>query len=143
MSDAIEQVSVALVAIIDAAPAVLALTGRAAGDANIVAWAKDGERMIVRALPVLAYAFLDERDGPIMNTRALVFRFTAAARDAATASALAETAKDALTYNALVAAGVDAFVLTAARSQDAPPTAASSEDGGTVHRHDLDVVIVV
>lgn len=148
MSDVVQQTSEALVAILDAAPAVLALTGRAAGADNIVAWVEDEDApMLVPALPILAYAFLGDALGPIQNTRALRYRLIAAARDASVASALAETAVAALTYAALAAAlapaGLDAFVLSATRSQDAPETAA--QRGGTpgVHRHDLDLVLVV
>lgn len=140
----IQELTTALVAVLDSAPAVLALTGRAAGADNIVAWVEDPDvPMLVPALPVLAYAFLDASEyGPIEGTRRYVFQLTAAADTQAAAHALAETAIAALTYAALLAAGVDAYVERANPSREAPETAAAGGGSEGVYRTNLDVTIV-
>lgn len=84
-TDIVQRVREAIVAALDARPAVVALTGRAAG--NVVPWRTRGEA----ELPRIAYLVVGgPRVGGVGDNRRLVVQFSCFAEDEATANALVE-----------------------------------------------------
>jgi hypothetical protein len=115
---------VALVAILDTAPTIVALTGRASG--NIVRGTPRG----THPLPLLAYELAEVRDsdygdGPAdydvdWTLAAIAAQSTTIPNPAATVAALLAAAQSELTVTALSAHSVDGSVMTFSSSEVAP-----------------------
>ena len=136
MTAPLQRVREALVAVLDAAPGIVAITGRP--NANIVAWA---DLSLESDLPILAYQVVSlvQITGSGDQRRARI-QLTAAARDdEAIAQELLNAASIALTTPALAAL---AAPLDACRIQsDEQVLAGDFELAEQVARADMDVVL--
>jgi len=100
----------AMVAILDAAPSIAALTGRELG--NIVPLEDEADN----PTPILVYEFVDmERTGGSGDTREVIIDLHAVGTTKALANALLDAAEQLLTQPALAARGLDACPLRVVR----------------------------
>lgn len=106
MSERVQQVREAVVAILDTHASVVALTGRASG--NVVPWDDLGDGHV----PAIAYQFVADDFGPIENSRAIQMQFTAVASSETAANELIALVMTLLTWSAFnaLATPLDAYV---------------------------------
>ena len=129
-TDLLQRVKEAIVAILDTAAGIVAITERP--DGNIVPW-KD---LSDATLPVLAYFIVTANEiGGIGDTRQVDIQFTASASDDSVVNALLEQVELTFVEPAFAAQNLNAYVSSRSRQP--------SPDEEDVQRGDLDISIIV
>lgn len=131
-TDIVQRTSDALVAILDTAPAVVAITGRA--NVNVVPF----DDFADVTLPALAYIDITSAiAGGIGDTRRVIYQFTAGGSSKDVVNALLEAVENTLTAPNFYAAGLDAYMQDFLRRG----TPGDTEEG--YFSADMDVTLIV
>jgi hypothetical protein len=131
-TDIVQRTSEAVVAMLDTAPDIVALTSRANG--NVIPF----DDLADAALPVIAYIDVTSAiAGGIGDTRRVILQFTAAGSTKAVVNALLEAVENNLTTTKFYAAGLDAYMQDFLRRG----TPGDTEEG--YFSADMDVTLIV